>query len=140
MTRHDQQKRHRPQRDEDQLPRAQQDQRLLARYDIIFRYLTVYAGFDPSTQAIGRSLMSQLSPPDKESEFFGFYLLAGKVGSIFALLLFGGISSVTGNQRLAVLWLLPLFALGLFAVYSIDEPKGLARYRRVPRSARTEPR
>jgi UMF1 family MFS transporter len=75
-----------------------------------------------STQAIGRSLMSQLSPPEKESEFFGFYILASKVGSIFALLLFGVISSGTGNQRLAVLWLLPLFAAGLVLVLAVRLP------------------
>ena len=84
-----------------------------------------------STQAIGRSFMAQLSPPDKESEFFGFYLLASKVGSIFALLLFGVIASATGNQRLAVLWLLPLFALGLIGVLSVDE-SAVARDRGTP--------
>ena len=57
--------------------------------------------------------MTQISPPSRESEFFGFYILSGKVGAIIAILLFGVISSGTGNQRTAVLWLLPLFVVGL---------------------------
>lgn len=73
-----------------------------------------------STQAIGRSLMAQLSPDGRESEFFGFYILASKVGAIFAFLLFGLISSGTGNQRTAVLWLLPLFVAGLLLLMTVD--------------------
>jgi UMF1 family MFS transporter len=69
-----------------------------------------------STQAIARSYMALLSPRARESEFFGFYILAGKVGAILAFLLFGAISSGTGNQRTAVLWLLPLFVAGLALV------------------------
>ena len=83
-----------------------------------------------STQAIGRSLMAQISPASRESEFFGFYLLTSKLGSIVALLLFGVISSSTGNQRLAVLWLLPLFVLGCALVLSIDERRAIAAARR----------
>ncbi len=76
-----------------------------------------------STQAIGRSFMVQLTPPGRESEFFGFYLLSSKAGAILAFLLFGVISSSTGNQRLAVLWLLPLFALGLLALLWINDTR-----------------
>jgi UMF1 family MFS transporter len=79
-----------------------------------------------STQAIGRSLMSQLSPPGRESEFFGFYIMAGKFGAIVAFLLFGLISSGTGNQRLAVLWLLPLFVIGLGLLLSVKMDARLA--------------
>jgi UMF1 family MFS transporter len=74
-----------------------------------------------STQALGRSLMAQLSPLSRESEFMGFYLLAQKIGSVLGLLLFGTISSMTGNQRLAVLWLLPLFGAGLVLTLAVDE-------------------
>ncbi len=76
-----------------------------------------------STQAVGRSFMAQLTPPDRESEFFGFYVLAGQVGSILAFLTFGVISSASGDQRLAVLWTFPFFAVGLALTAWIDEER-----------------
>ncbi|HKQ61339.1 MAG TPA: MFS transporter [Candidatus Polarisedimenticolaceae bacterium] len=74
-----------------------------------------------STQAVGRSFMAQLSPPARESEFFGFYVLSGKFGSIFGPLLYGTISRASGSQRLAVLSLLPLFLAGLLLVWRVDD-------------------
>lgn len=67
-----------------------------------------------STQAIARSFMAQLSPPDKESEFFGFYILAGQAGAIFSLLLFGVVASFMGGQRWAVLVTAPAFLIATF--------------------------
>ena len=72
-----------------------------------------------STQAVGRSLMAQLTPPERESEFFGFYVLSGKFASMFGPLLFGFISYRTGSQRLAVLSLAPLFIVGLLLMFSV---------------------
>jgi UMF1 family MFS transporter len=82
-----------------------------------------------STQAIARTFVAQISPPDRESEFFGFYVLASKVGSIIALLVFGITSSSTGSQRTAVLWLVPLFVIGLLLLWSVDERVALQRGR-----------
>ena len=62
-----------------------------------------------------------MSPKDRESEFFGFYVLSGKFASIFGPLLFGMISAYTGSQRLAVLSLLPLFIIGLLIMLTIDD-------------------
>jgi len=76
-----------------------------------------------STQAISRSFMAMLSPPDRESEFFGFYVLAGQLGSILAFLVFGLVSSGSGNQRLAVLWTVPFFAAGLLLTLWIRDRK-----------------
>jgi UMF1 family MFS transporter len=74
-----------------------------------------------STQAVGRSFMSQITPPLRESEFFGFYVLSGKFGSMFGPLLFGTISHATGSQRVAIFALLPFFLAGLLLMLSIDE-------------------
>jgi MFS transporter, UMF1 family len=74
-----------------------------------------------STQAVGRSFMAQVSPPGRQSEFFGFYVLSGKFASMFGPLVFGSISHWTGSQRLAVLSLLPFFLAGLVLMLSIDE-------------------
>lgn len=79
-----------------------------------------------ATQAVGRSFMSQITPPSRQSEFFGFYALSGKFGSMFGPFLFGWISHATGNQRLAVLSLLPFFLAGLALMLSINERRALA--------------
>ncbi len=71
------------------------------------------------TQAIARSFMAQISPPSRESEFFGFYLLSGKFGAIVAFLVFGAASAMTGNQRSGVLWLIPLFVAGLAMLFVV---------------------
>jgi len=76
-----------------------------------------------ATQAIGRAFMARLCPDDRRSEFFGYYMMAGRFGAVVAMPLFGLVSSVTGNQRLAVLWLVPLFAIGLGFVLRVREPK-----------------
>jgi UMF1 family MFS transporter len=78
-----------------------------------------------STQAVGRSYMALLTPRERESEFFGFYVLAGQVGSIIAFLVFSLVSSGTGDQRLAVLWTTPFFVIGLLLVLSINERRAL---------------
>ena len=67
--------------------------------------------------------MAQLCPADQRSEFFGYYMMAGRFGAVLALPLFGLISSATGNQRLAVLWLVPLFVVGLGCLLRVQQPK-----------------
>jgi len=80
-----------------------------------------------STQAVGRSFMAQITPPARESEFFGFYVLSGKFASMFGPLVFGFVSEVTGSQRLAVLSLLPFFLVGLALMASVDEKRAFAQ-------------
>lgn len=79
-----------------------------------------------STQAVGRSFMAQITPPSRESEFFGFYVLSGKLASIFGPLLFGSLSHWTGSQRIAVISLLPFFLAGLGLMLRIDEARARA--------------
>jgi UMF1 family MFS transporter len=82
-----------------------------------------------STQAVGRSFMAQITPPSRESEFFGFYVLSGKFASMFGPLTFGLVSEATGSQRLAVLSLLPFFLVGLVLMATVDEKRAFAQAR-----------
>jgi len=79
-----------------------------------------------STQAVGRSFMAQITPPLRESEFFGFYVLSGKLASIFGPLLFGSLSHWTGSQRIAVISLLPFFLAGIALMLWMDEGQARA--------------
>jgi UMF1 family MFS transporter len=85
-----------------------------------------------STQAVGRSFMSQLSPKARAAEFFGFYVQSGKLSSMFGHLIFGAVSVASGSQRLAVLSLLPLFLVGLLLLLLVNEQRGLSQAGETP--------
>ena len=74
-----------------------------------------------SSQSSSRSLMSKLTPPDKKTEFFGFYSFFGKSSAILGPILFGAISYITGNQRLAILSLTVFFVIGLLLLMKVKE-------------------
>lgn len=74
-----------------------------------------------STQALGRSMMSKLAPPARESEFFGFYVLAGQLGAALQILIFGIVATVSGSQRAAIAWTAPFFLAGLLILLTVRD-------------------
>ena len=83
-----------------------------------------------STLIASRSLMTFLIPMDNEAEFFGFYSISGKVSSIFGPVMFGVISYVTKNQRLALLSTLIFLIAGLVMLQFVKvESKGRSAIR-----------
>ncbi|MFN2432640.1 MAG: MFS transporter [Gemmatimonadota bacterium] len=86
----------------------------LVRTPLQFFVVAAVAGSGLGTvQAASRAFMSTLIPDGREGEFFGFYSLCGKSASVIGPLIFGGVSAATGgNQRLALLAILPFFLAG----------------------------
>jgi len=76
------------------------------------------------TQALSRSLFSTLTPASKSGEFFGFYSLTDKFGSIFGLLLFGLIGQITQNLRFSILSVIVFFVAGGLLLMRVDEKQG----------------
>jgi UMF1 family MFS transporter len=76
------------------------------------------------TQALSRSLFSTLTPASKSGEFFGFYSLTDKFGSIFGLLLFGLIGQLTQNLRFSILSVIIFFVVGGLLLSRVDEEEG----------------
>lgn len=74
-----------------------------------------------ATQSTSRSLMSRLTPPDKKTEFFGFYSLFGKSSAIVGPLVFGFVSFLSGNQRFAILSVGIFFIIGLILLKFVKE-------------------
>jgi len=74
-----------------------------------------------ATQSTSRSLMSQLTPEEKKTEFFGFYSFFGKSSAILGPLVFGYVSFATGDQRLAILSIVLFFIVGLFFLRKVDD-------------------
>ncbi len=66
-----------------------------------------------ATQSTSRSLMSKLTPFERKTEFFGFYSFFGKSSAILGPLVFGYVSFVSGEQRLAILTIGAFFIIGL---------------------------
>jgi MFS transporter, UMF1 family len=68
------------------------------------------------SQALSRSLFSQLIPHGKEAEYFGLYEISDKGTSWLAPFLFGLTFSLTGNYRLAIISLIVFFIVGFVAL------------------------
>ncbi len=77
------------------------------------------------TQALSRSLYSQMSPKARSAEFFGFYDVSSKFAGIVGPLLFGIISQLTGESRLSILALLLFFIGGIWLLTLVDEQEGI---------------
>lgn len=75
-----------------------------------------------SSQSTSRSLMSKLTPPDKKTEFFGFYSLFGKSSAIIGPLVFGFVSFISGDQRLAIFSIGFFFLVGLLILLKVNDP------------------
>lgn len=73
-----------------------------------------------STQAFCRGWFARLVQENQAAELFGFNALAGRLAAIVGPLLFGGVSSLTGDQRLAMASL-ALF-LGIGAIFLRQVP------------------
>lgn len=76
-----------------------------------------------ATQSTSRSLMSKLTPPDRKTEFFGFYSFFGKSSAILGPLVFGIISFTTGSQRAAILSIGAFFVVGLWILSMVKDPR-----------------
>jgi MFS transporter, UMF1 family len=80
-----------------------------------------------SSQASGRALIGQFSPPARSAEFFGLWGLAGKLAAIIGPLSYGLITYLTaGNHRLAILSTVLFFVVGLLVLATVNEPRGRA--------------
>ena len=64
------------------------------------------------SQALSRSLFSQLIPHGREAEYFGIYEISDKGTSWLGPLLFGLAFQVTGSYRMAIISLLVFFVAG----------------------------
>lgn len=60
-----------------------------------------------------RSLMAQLSPPDKLAQFFGFYAFSGKATSFLAPVMIVLLTAATGDTRMGVVVVLAFLYHGL---------------------------
>jgi len=71
------------------------------------------------SQALSRSLFSQLIPAGKEGEYFGFYEISDKGTSWMGPLVFGISLQMTGEYQIAIVSIVMFFVIGFFALLAI---------------------
>jgi UMF1 family MFS transporter len=71
------------------------------------------------SQALSRSLFSQLIPPGREGEYFGLYEISDKGTSWLGPLLFGAAYDLTGSYRVAIISLLTFFVVGFVLLLAV---------------------
>lgn len=74
-----------------------------------------------SCQSVSRSFMSKLTPPERKTEFFGFYSFFGKSSAVIGPLTFGLVSYITGNQRFAIISIALFFIIGLLILKHVKD-------------------
>ncbi len=97
--------------------------------DIAFYVLGALIGAaGGALQSASRTMMVRQGNPERMTEAFGLYALAGKATSFIAPLSIGIVTAATGSQQLGVTPLIALFALGLVLLLLVKpDPHGGAR-------------
>lgn len=78
-----------------------------------------------STQALSRSLFSQMIPKSRESAFFGLYEISEKGTSWLGNLVFAVVVGTTGSYRHAILALIVFFVLGMVILLITNTTKAI---------------
>jgi UMF1 family MFS transporter len=82
------------------------------------------------TQALSRSLFSQMIPKDQEAEFYGFYEISERGTSWIGPLVFGLVNQRFQSLRLGILSVVTFFVAGLVVLPFVDVPSGIQQARR----------
>ncbi len=77
------------------------------------------------TQALSRSLFSQLVPLGREAEYFSLYQAAERGTSWLGTLVFGLVHQFTGSYRYAIVALLLFFVVGGLLLRRVDVARGI---------------
>jgi len=85
----------------------------------------VYALQIGSIQSFSRVMMSRLTPPGHEAEFFSFFEITDEGTSWLGPLILGAALDATGSIRSAVLTVLIFLVLGLISLFFVKEEKGI---------------
>jgi len=100
---------------------------------------TIYAGFMTSStefyalavvlglvqggvQSLSRSLFSQLIPPEKGGEFFGFLNMMSKGAAVVGPIMVGVVAYISKDSRIGILSILLLFFAGMYVLRFVKEP------------------
>jgi UMF1 family MFS transporter len=78
-----------------------------------------------SSQALSRSLYSQMIPKGREASFFGLYEISEKGTSLVGSLVFGIVVGITNSYRQAILALIFFFIVGSVILFFTDTTRAI---------------
>jgi len=78
-----------------------------------------------ANQSSSRTLLSQMTPADKQTELFGFFAFSGKLASVIGPIVYGTVLGATGSHRPAMLSIVAFFAVGLVLLLFVNERDGV---------------
>jgi UMF1 family MFS transporter len=84
------------------------------------------------SQALSRSLFSQLIPAGKEAEYFGIYEISDRGTSWLGPLLFGVAFQVTGSYRAAIISLVVFFVAGFVLLLAVPIRRAITEAGNIP--------
>jgi len=85
------------------------------------------------SQALSRSIFSQMIPAGREAAFFGVYEISERGTSWIGPLIFGAVVGSTGSYRQAILSLIALFVVGMVVLFLTDTNRAIRDAERVSR-------
>ncbi|MBP1755395.1 MAG: transporter, partial [Firmicutes bacterium] len=74
-------------------------------------------------QALSRSYYAKIVPKEKSNEFFGFYNIFGKFAAIIGPAVMSLTTTITGNAKLSILAIIPLFIIGFVVFITLPKEK-----------------
>jgi UMF1 family MFS transporter len=77
-------------------------------------------------QAASRSLLGRFVPPEKETEFYGFFAFSGKATAFLGPAVYGAMTTAFGNPRYGVGAIIVFFIIGGLILLTVDETAGVA--------------
>lgn len=72
-------------------------------------------------QSSSRTLLARMCPPDKVTEFFGFFSFSGKITAFAAPLAIGAVTAATGSQRIGIASSLFFLIVGLLLLLRVKQ-------------------
>jgi len=79
-------------------------------------------------QALSRSYYAKIIPKQNSNEFFGFYNIFGKFAAIIGPGIMALTTDITGNAKLSILAIIPLFILGLIVFLMLPKDGFESKY------------
>lgn len=80
-------------------------------------------------QALSRSYYGRIIPKERSNEFFGFYNIFGKFAAIIGPFLMALTTTITGDARLSIFAVVPLFIIGLIVFLLLPKEDIYAKVR-----------
>src|SRR5262249_1697933 len=77
------------------------------------------------SQALSRSLFSQMIPKGRESAFFGIYAISERGTSWIGPIVFGLVAQLTDSYRPAILALIAFFVIGSLILFFTNTEKAI---------------